>query len=163
MIGSAALPTASQLIPDVLYNPLTDAKFLIPVISLLVISLVMKHYARKSSLTAPPSFEQKREKFLVPGNRFNLQVARVTKMDDQYFLNEVDSNIEKMKDLERRYANARKRYNRIIRRLRTSPKYKIRKGEDDRKNAFSEIIAIYDEIRSIKMNFGEVESRNEQS
>ncbi len=161
MIQESGIPTYNQLFSVVLDNPLNDAKFLFPVAVLVIISMAMKHYSKKSTLTSPPSFEQKREKFLVPVNSFNMYISRVNAMDDQYFLNEVDVEIQKLKDLQRAYEVTKKKYFSVLRKIRGSQRYRTRKGDTEKKKLFSEILAIYEEIRKTKMRVVEVETRNE--
>ncbi|MCL4314661.1 MAG: hypothetical protein M1454_02910, partial [Candidatus Thermoplasmatota archaeon] len=96
------------LVDQIMYNPLTDLKFLIPIILIVGISSATRHYYRKSSLISPPSFEQNREKFTVPANEFNQEIMKVMGMDDKHFLDIVDSEMANIELLWKKYRNARK-------------------------------------------------------
>ncbi|MCL5730797.1 MAG: hypothetical protein M1605_01575 [Candidatus Thermoplasmatota archaeon] len=149
------------LVDQIMYNPLTDLKFLIPIILIVGISSATRHYYRKSSLISPPSFEQNREKFTVPANEFNQEIMKVMGMDDKHFLDIVDSEMANIELLWKKYRNARKRYEKLERKIRMSLRYRRRNGEKAKKEAFAELLSIYEDLKRAKMTVLEVEMKND--
>ncbi len=148
---------ASNFFSNVTHNPVFLLSFVVPVIMLLVASIAIRHYSRKTKIDGPPTLEQKREKFIVPRDFFNREAEKIKTDDYEYFLGPIFSEFESLLNFHEYFKNLHKQYRKYVSMSQSGRKKKKQRGIEGRKKTFDDILKLYNQFRGNKFDRVEFE------
>ncbi len=140
------------MVHHILTYPLTDMKFLVPVLAVVVTSVYVRHLSVKQKVDSPPSLKPKRERFRLPNDRFNREVGTI--MAEQYagYINSMKKDFESVGELQRRFSRAARMYSKYNSMLKSPSKKRREKAEIRRREILRELIEIYSDLKRISLS-----------
>ena len=131
-------------------NPVTDLKFLFPILMLLFASYALRLHAKRVKIDGPPTLSQKIEPFETPNDRFNTEVRRIMSDNYDYYVKQVETQINRVEEIKKEFLRARKMYERSKRQMAGLNEKKKARAKERRKEIFNQILGIAKELSSEK-------------
>ncbi|MGC8506064.1 MAG: hypothetical protein ACP5NK_05085 [Thermoplasmata archaeon] len=136
----------------ILYNPIIDLKFLVPVVLLFAITMMLRHRVKKTKIDSAPTLEQKREPFTVSQDRFNSEIKKAEKYDMQFYVESLSQDVEKIKQKYDQFKSLRKTYYKYERWSESQNQRKRKKGNEARQELFDEMVKLYSQLKTMKLS-----------
>lgn len=152
----------SNFFSNVQHNPVFLFSFIIPIVMLLVTSLAVRRYSKKTRIDGPPTLEQKKEKFIIPRDFFNDETNKIREQDFAHFLNPISSEFKMLRDYHERFRILEKQYRRYAVMRQSSRKKRKKAGEEGQKKTFDDILNLYNKLRNNKFEIVEFEHEEER-
>lgn len=127
-------------------NPLTDLKFMIPVIMLVVAAIAMRGVSKRSKVDATPTLTQKIEPFHTPRDKFNIEVKRIMSDDYDYYVRLIDDRMKRVEEMRRSFVRYKKMYYVAARGITSPSKRRKTRAEKLRKDSFAAMLEIAKEM-----------------
>lgn len=151
----------SNFFTNLQHDPWFLLSFVVPVVMLLIASVAIRRYSRKTKIDGPPTLEQKREKFVVPSDFFNRETDRV-KMDDYaYFLKPIASEFHTLVEYDDYFRILERRYRKFRSMSNSGRKKRKKAGIEGTKKTFNDILNLYNKLRTTKFEIVEFENDEE--
>lgn len=160
--GSLGAQLISDFFSNVMHNPAFLLSFVVPVFILLIASVAIRHYSKKTKIDGPPTLEQKREKFLVPRDFFNKETDRIKTDDYAHFLSPIASEFHALVEYDDYFRVLEKRYRKYSSMSHSSRKKRQEAGVQGAKRTFNDILNLYNKLRNSKFEIVEFEGNDEE-
>lgn len=147
----------SDFFSNVQHNPIFLLSFVIPILMLLISSLAIRRYSRKTRIDGPPTLEQKKEKFVIPKDFFNKETDRIKSDDYAYFLSPISYEFRSLLEYHEYFKVLEKQYRRYLAMSQSSRKKRRKAGEEGKKRTFEDILNLYNRLRNSKFEIIEFE------
>jgi hypothetical protein len=159
LTSTGIISYAEGILYHILYNPLIDIKFLIPVLLLFIVTIMLRHRGKKTKIDSAPTLEQKREPFVVVPDRFNNEIKRAEKYEMQSYVDLISGDVERIKQKYDQFKLLQKSYNRYERWSQAQNPRKRKKGKEGMQELFDEMVKLYSELKSMKLSVIETEEQ----
>ncbi len=152
----------SNFFTNLQHDPWFLLSFVVPVVMLLIASVAIRRYSRKTKIDGPPTLEQKREKFVVPKDFFNRETDRVKSDDYAYFLKPIASEFHTLVEFDDYFRILERRYKKFRSMSNSGRKKRKQAGIDGTKKTFNDILNLYNRLRTTKFEIVEFERNDEE-
>lgn len=152
----------SNFFTNLQHNPWFLLSFVVPVVMLLIASIAIRRYSKKTKIDGPPTLEQKREKFVVPKDFFNRETDRVKSDDYAYFLKPIASEFHTLVEFDDYFRILERRYKKFRSMSNSGRKKRRKAGIEGAKNTFNDILNLYNRLRTMKFEIVEFETSDEE-
>lgn len=146
------LTMVQQMVQHILNYPITDMKFVIPIMAVVIISVFIRHMSVKETVDTSPTLEKKREKFKLPRDRFNVEVDHIMREDYRSYVRAMENDLFEIELIRKKFKRVLRKYNRFDNMTRSTIDRRSRKGKKLRKEALNELIDTYSEIKKMNMS-----------
>ncbi len=160
-IGSTLLSLIEGFPGRIESNPLMLLSFVIPILVIWISSLAIRGFARRTKIDAPPTLEQKREKFVIPRDFFTGEADHVRSMDIEHFLVPIKHDFEVLKGYPQYFESLERRYSKFSRMAESSRPKKKKRGEEGKMKTFNEMLNLYNRLR--RSRFETIEFEEEEN
>ncbi|HLH86234.1 MAG TPA: hypothetical protein VKU79_05160 [Thermoplasmataceae archaeon] len=157
LIGSLIQTFQSQVTKD----PFMLLGFLIPILLIWFSSMGIRLVARRTKVDSPPTMEQKREKFIIPRDFFNVELEQIKDSNFERYLVPMESELRYLKDSYQYFQTLIKRYRKYSSMASSSIKRRKKRGEQGRIDTFNEILNLYNRVRKLQFNTVEFQEEAE--
>lgn len=140
------------MVHDILYDPLTDVKFIVPVMAIIIASVFVRHMSVKQTVDSSPTLEKKRERFKLPRDRFNVEVDIILRENYSSYVRAMESDLIKLEQIRKRFKKLLRRYNRYEYMARSSIERREKRGRRMSKSVLNELIDTYSEIKKMNLS-----------
>lgn len=155
------LTTLSGMWNHIINYPLTDLKFLIPVISMVAMSGVVRHMSVKQRIDSSPSLEKKREKFSLPRDRFNVEVDVILREDYSSYVRAMENDLFEIEFLRKKFMRTLRKYRRVDAMTRSTFERRVKRGKKLKKAVLNELIDAYTDIKKMSLSAITIETEGE--
>ncbi len=152
----------SNFFTNLQHDPWFLLSFVVPVVMLLIASIAIRRYSKKTKIDGPPTLEQKREKFVVPKDFFNRETDRVKSDDYAYFLKPIASEFHTLVEFDDYFRILERRYKKFRAMSNSGRKKRRKAGIEGTKNTFNDILNLYNRLRTTKFEIVEFERNDEE-
>ncbi|MEM0157905.1 MAG: hypothetical protein QXV22_05470 [Thermoplasmataceae archaeon] len=157
LLGSLLQNFETQVVKD----PFMLLGFLVPILIIFFVSIGVRLMARRTKIDSAPTMEQKREKFIIPRDFFNVELEEIKLGNFERFLGPIESELKYLNDSYRYFQALLKRYRKYTGMAGSSLKRRKRRGEKGRIEAFNEILNLYNQIRRLKFETIEFQEKED--
>lgn len=145
------MTTLQQMLVKVLNDPVTDMKFVVPVASVIILSLFIRHMSVKETVDSAPELEKKRERFKLPRDRFNVEVDIIMREDYSSYVRAMERDLYEIELIRKKFKKLLKKYNRYEYMTRSAIDRRSKKGKKMRKAVLNDMIDTYSEFKRMNL------------
>ncbi len=146
------LKTLQSTVNHILNYPLTDLKFVFPVVAVIIASGVVRHFSVKQRVDSSPAYEKKREKFSLPADRFNAEVGVILNEKYGSYVGAMENDLYVIERIRKRFMKLLRRYRRYDTMARSTFERRSKKGKSMRKQVLNDLIDTYAEIKKMDLS-----------
>jgi len=147
---SGILPFLDSILKDITHNPVTDFRFLIPVVSILIFSVVLKHMSKVQKVDREPELERKQEAFLLPSDIFHVEVENIMKGNSERYVRMMQEEFDRLKMAGLNFKRLKRRYRRCLSMSRSGFKRRRARGELRLKEVLDRMMDLYSDVNRAK-------------
>lgn len=146
---------------DITSHPVTDFRFLIPVLSLIIFSGVLRHMSKVQKVDQMPEISRKGENLILPEDRFHLEVLNI--MNEKYsrYVYMMQDDFDRLNEARLNFKRLRKRYWRYVSMSSSPFKRRREKGVTMAKSVLNDMIDLYVSTRKASPNVLLVEAEEQ--
>lgn len=143
--------TLQQVLQKILNDPATDMKFVVPILSVIIISVLIRHMSVKETVDSAPELEKKRERFKLPRDRFNVEVDIIMREDYKSYVQAMEKDLDEIEMIRKKFRKLLRKYNRFEYMSRSTIVRRKKKGKKMRKAVLNDMIDTYSEIKRMNL------------
>lgn len=143
---SSITTALSGYLGDILKNPATDLKFLVPVSILVIASLAIRSHSKRVRIDSVPTLSQKIEPFETPRDKFNVEVRFIVSGNYDVYVSRMDEELNRIEEIKKKYLILRRKYRNASRALNSLSERRKTRANETREATFHEIIKLAKEL-----------------
>ncbi len=158
LFGSIIGAFFSAWVQNIIHNPLIILHFFVPIIMIFVAMLAVEHRSRKTRLDAPPTIDQKKEKFVVPDDFLNSELDSIKNEDYRHFIDPMVNDLETMTNIINELKVLKGRFARFEKMSQSTNQRRRKSGLQGQRKVFNDILELYKKAGNLKFTTVEVET-----